>query len=52
MLHQGQVDAVQSSGAGGVSFVDFIDLKSAEYSCGQPFWRACESGQHRRGGRK
>jgi len=25
---QGQVDAVQSSGAGGVSFVDFIDLKS------------------------
>lgn len=24
----GQVDAVQSSGAGGVSFIDFIDLKS------------------------
>lgn len=27
---QGQVDAVQSSGAGGVSFIDFIDMRSAD----------------------
>ena len=47
----GQVDAVQSSGAGGVSFVDFIDLTLARRRRCQPLCCAGEPGEYQRGGR-